>query len=186
MDRLWLRIRDGITIHMINFEQRPPGPLRRLVRNAAEIIPMALVPGRVLPRLDREVFRLTRGRTTFSAWASGLPIVMLTTTGARTGQPRTLPILGLPDGDRLVVIASNFGRPQHPGWYYNLRAHPLAVISWEGSTFEMRARELRGDERQHYLDRSHQTYPWWEEYHRHAAPRQIPVIMLEPLSEPEH
>jgi hypothetical protein len=114
---------------MINFEQRPPGPLRRVVRKAAEIIPMALVPGRVLPRLDRGVFRLTQGRTTFSAWVSGLPIVMLTTTGARTGQPRTLPILGLPDGDRLVVIASNFGRPQHPGWYYNLRAHPLAVIS---------------------------------------------------------
>ena len=66
------------------------------------------------------------------------------------------------------------------------RAMPLAVINWEGSTFEMRARELKGDERQRYLDRSQQTYPWWEEYHRHAAPRQIPVIMLEPLSEPEH
>jgi deazaflavin-dependent oxidoreductase (nitroreductase family) len=166
---------------MINFEQRPPGLLRRLVRNAAEIIPMALVPGRVLPRLDREVFRLTRGRTTFSAWASGLPIVMLTTTGARTGQPRTLPILGLPDGDRLVVIASNFGRPQHPGWYYNLRAHPLVLISWKGSTVEMRARELTGDERQRYLTRSQATYPWWEQYHHRAAPRQIPVIMLEPL-----
>jgi deazaflavin-dependent oxidoreductase (nitroreductase family) len=166
---------------MINFEQRPPGPLRRMVRKAAEIIPMALVPGRVLPRLDREVFRLTRGRTTFSAWASGLPIVMLTTTGARTGQPRTLPILGLPDGDRLVVIASNFGRQQNPGWYYNLRVNPLALISWQGSTVEMRARELKGDERQRYLDRTLHAYPWWEEYHRHAAPRQIPVIMLEPL-----
>jgi deazaflavin-dependent oxidoreductase (nitroreductase family) len=171
---------------MINFEQRRPGPLHRVVRKAAEIIPMALVPGRVLPRLDREIFRLTRGRTTFSAWVSGLPIVMLTTTGARTGQPRTLPVLGLPDGDRLVVIASNFGRPQHPGWYYNLRAQPLAVISWEGSIVQMRARELQGDERRRYLERSHQTYPWWEEYHRHAAPRQIPVIMLEPLSEPRH
>jgi deazaflavin-dependent oxidoreductase (nitroreductase family) len=165
---------------MIEFRQRRPGPLRRIVRKAAEIVPMALIPERVLPRLDREVFRLTRGRTTLSAWVSGLPIVMLTTTGARSGQQRTLPILGLPDGDRLVVIASNFGRQQNPGWYYNLRAHPLAVISWEGSTVEMRARELKGDERQRYLDRTLRAYPWWEEYHRHAAPRQIPVIMLEP------
>jgi deazaflavin-dependent oxidoreductase (nitroreductase family) len=166
---------------MIDFEQRRPGPLRRVVRKATEIIPMSLLPARGFPRLDREVFRLTRGRTTLSAWVSGLPIVMLTTTGARTGKPRTVPILGLPDGDRLVVIASNFGLPQHPGWYYNLRAHPLAVISWEGSTVEMRARELTGDERERYLTRGHMTYPWWEPYHRRAAPRQIPVIMLEPL-----
>jgi deazaflavin-dependent oxidoreductase (nitroreductase family) len=166
---------------MIDFKQRAPGPLRRVVRKATEIIPMSLLPARALLRLDREVFRLTRRRTTLSAWVSGLPIVMLTTTGARSGQPRTLPILGLPDGDRLVVIASNFGLPRHPGWYYNLRAHPLAVISWAGSTVEMRARELTGDERQRYLTRSHMAYPWWEQYHRRAAPRQIPVIMLEPL-----
>jgi deazaflavin-dependent oxidoreductase (nitroreductase family) len=166
---------------MIDFEQTRRGLARRVVRKAAEIIPMSLLPARVLPRLDRGVFRLTGGHTTLSAWVSGLPIVMLTTTGARSGQPRALPILGLPDGDRLVVIASNFGRPQHPGWYYNLRAHPLAMISWEGSAVEMRARELTGDERQRYLTRSHATYPWWEQYHRRAAPRQIPVIMLEPL-----
>ena len=165
---------------MIAFERRRPGPLRRIVQKAAAIIPMSFVPPRALPGLDREVFRLSRGRTTFSAWVSGLPIVMLTTTGARTGQPRTLPVLALPDGGRLVVIGSNFGRPQHPGWYYNLRAHPLAVVTWEGSAVEMRARELKGDERERYLARSHESYPWWEPYHRRAAPRQIPVIMLEP------
>ena len=166
---------------MIDLEQRRQGLLRRAVRKAAEIVPMSLLPARMIPRLDRGVFRLTRGRTTLSAWLSGLPIVMLTTTGARSGQPRTLPILGLPDGDRLVVIASNFGRQQHPGWYYNLRANPLVLVSWKGSTVEMRARELTGDERGRYLTRSHATYPWWEQYHHRAAPRQIPVIMLEPL-----
>jgi deazaflavin-dependent oxidoreductase (nitroreductase family) len=166
---------------MIDLEQRRQGLLRRVVRKAAEIVPMSLLPARMIPRLDSRVFRLTRGRSTLSAWLSGLPIVMLTTRGARSGQPRTLPILGLPDGDRLVVIASNFGRQQHPGWYYNLRAHPRVLISWKGSTVEMRARELTGNERQRYLTLSHATYPWWEQYHHRAAPRQIPVIMLEPL-----
>jgi deazaflavin-dependent oxidoreductase (nitroreductase family) len=165
---------------MVNFEQQGPGMRRRIVGKAASIIPMRWVPPRALPCLDREVFRLSRGRTTFSAWVSGLPIVMLTTTGARTGQPRTLPVLGLPDGGRLVVIASNFGRPQHPGWYYNLRARPYAMVTWKGSAIEMGARELDGEERQRYLTRSYQAYPWWEQYHRRAAPRQIPVIMLEP------
>ena len=119
---------------MINFEQRSPGPLRRLVRKAAAIVPMSLVPARMLPRIDRGFYRLSRGRTTLSAWVSGLPIVMLTTTGARTGQPRTLPVLGLTEGDRLVLIASNFGRTSNPGWYHNLRAHPEAVITWQGSS----------------------------------------------------
>ena len=128
------------------------------------------------------MFRLSRGRTTFSALASGLPIVMLTTTGARTGQRRTLPVLALPDDDHLMLIASNYGRPSNPGWYYNLRAQPYVTIIWRGSSVEMHARELTGDERQRYLDRGIDAYPWWEQYHRRAAPRQLPVIMLEPLS----
>jgi deazaflavin-dependent oxidoreductase (nitroreductase family) len=166
---------------MINFEQQRRGPLRRLVQQAAAIVPMSLVPARTLPRIDRAFHRLTRGHTTFSAWVSGLPILMLTTTGARTGQPRTLPVLGLPDGDRLVVIASNYGRPGNPSWYHNLLAHPLVVVTWNGSAVQMQARELKGEERQFHIDRGLEAYPWWEQYHRRAAPRQIPVIMLEPV-----
>jgi deazaflavin-dependent oxidoreductase (nitroreductase family) len=167
---------------MINFEQRSPGLLRRLVQKAAAIVPMSLVPARTLPRIDRGFYRLSRGRTTFSAWISGLPIVMLTTTGARTGQPRTLPVLGLTEGDRLVLIASNFGRTSNPGWYHNLLAHPEAVVTWQGLAVAMRARELIGEERQRYVARGLQVYPRWEQYHQRAAPREVPVIMLEPSS----
>jgi deazaflavin-dependent oxidoreductase (nitroreductase family) len=166
---------------MIDFERRRRDPLRRLVRKAAEIVPMSWIRPGVVVRIDREVFRLSRSRTTLSALVSGLPIVMLTTTGARTGQPRTLPVLALPDGDHLVVIASNFGRASNPGWYYNLRANPHAMITWNGSAVEMHARELTGAERQRYVDLGIDAYPFWEPYHRRAAPRQIPVIMLEPL-----
>ena len=166
---------------MIDYESRRPNPLRRLVQKAAAIIPMSWIPPRALPRIDHGFYRLTGGRTTLSAWLSGVPIIMLTTTGARTGEPRTLPVLALPDGDHLVVIASNFGRPSNPGWYHNLVAHPYAVITWKGSAVEMHARELKGAERQRYVDLGLEAYPWWEPYHRRAAPRQIPVIMLEPL-----
>src|SRR5829696_4771350 len=142
---------------MINFERRR-GPLRRLVQKAAAVVPMSLVPARALPRFDRGFYRLSRGHTTFSAWVSGLPI-----------------------GDRLVLIASNFARSNNPGWYHNLLAHPEVVVSWEGSTVHMQARELKGEERQLRIARSLEAYPWWEQYHRRAAPRRIPVIMLEPL-----
>jgi deazaflavin-dependent oxidoreductase (nitroreductase family) len=166
---------------MINYEDRRPDPLRRLVRKAAGIIPMHWIRPRLLVGIDRGVFRLSRGRTTFSAWISGLPIIMLTTTGARSGQPRTLPVLALPEDDHLVLIASNFALPSNPGWYYNLRAQPNVMITWKGSSVEMQARELTGAERQQYVDLSLKTYPWWEQYHRRAAPRTIPVIMLERL-----
>jgi deazaflavin-dependent oxidoreductase (nitroreductase family) len=163
-----------------NFEDQA-GPLRRLLQKLAAFLPMSLVPAWALPRIDRGFYRLSRGRTTFSAWVSGLPVVMLTSTGARTGRPRTVPVLGLPDGDRLVVIASNYGQPDNPGWYHNLRAHPRAVVTWQGSSVQMQARELTGAERQLHVTRGLNTYPWWAKYHQRAAPREIPVIMLEPL-----
>jgi deazaflavin-dependent oxidoreductase (nitroreductase family) len=165
---------------MIDDESSRPNPLRRLVRKIAEIVPMSWIRPRALVFTDRAVFRLSGGRTTLSAWISGLPIIMLTTTGARTGRQRTLPVLALPDGDRLVVIASNYGRASHPGWYYNLRARPDATISWKGSSVDVHARELAGEERQRYVDRGIEAYPWWAPYHQRAAPRLIPVIMLTP------
>jgi deazaflavin-dependent oxidoreductase (nitroreductase family) len=164
---------------MIDYENHRPEALRRLTHKAAAMIPISWIRPRALVGIDRGVFRLSRGRTTFSALTSGLPIVMLTTTGARTGQPRSLPVLALPDGDRLIVVATNYGRSSHPGWYHNIRAQPHVKITWRGSSVEMQARELSGAERQRYLDRGLQAYPWWKQYHRLAAPRQLPVIMLE-------
>jgi hypothetical protein len=92
---------------MIDYENHRPEPLRRLTHKAAAMIPISWIRPRALVGIDRGVFRLSGGRTTFSALTSGLPIVMLTTTGARTGQPRSVPVLALPDGDRLIVVATN-------------------------------------------------------------------------------
>jgi deazaflavin-dependent oxidoreductase (nitroreductase family) len=168
-----------INTAVLNFETRRPEPLRRLSRKAAEIIPMSWIRPGALVRIDRGMFRLTRGRTTFSALLSGLPIVMLTTTGARTGQPRTVPVLALPEVDHVILLASNYGRPSNPGWYYNVLAEPSVTITWKGTSVEMRARELSGVERQRHLARSLEAYPWWEQYHRRAGSRHLPVIMLE-------
>ena len=79
--------------------------------------------------------------------------------------PAAHPALALPEDDHLVLIASNFGLPSNPGWYYNLRAQPYVMITWKGSSIEMRARELSGAERQRYVDLGLKAYPWWEQYH---------------------
>jgi len=72
-------------------------------------------------------------------------VVLLTTTGAKTGQQRTLPVIAVPDGDNLVVIASNRGQRQHPAWYYNLPAHPEGTVTVGGASWRVQAREATGE-----------------------------------------
>jgi deazaflavin-dependent oxidoreductase (nitroreductase family) len=105
---------------------------------------------------------------------------MLTTTGAKTGRARTLPVLGLPDGEGVILIASNFGRPHNPGWYHNLRANPRARIVLDGIGRDVSARELSGDERERGYRRGEEIFPGFTHYRRWAANRQIPVLRLEP------
>lgn len=146
---------------------------------------MAWIFARTQHHLDGWIFRLSKGRQTASTALSGIPVVMLTTTGARSGEQRTMPVVGLPDGDDLVVIASNFGKPHHPAWYHNLRAHPLATVTTEGATQQMRAREVGGEERERLWRMAVEVHPGWKLYERRAtsARRRIPILVLSPVSD---
>jgi deazaflavin-dependent oxidoreductase (nitroreductase family) len=159
---------------------RQSRPFYRLIRRTASTRPMALLYGRIQQPLDHFVDRLTGGRATASSWLGGVEITMLTTTGARTGRPRTLPVLGLPDGEDMILIASNYGRRRNPSWYHNLRANPQATIVFEGISRELVARELGGRDREEAYRRAERVFPAFTRYPRWAANRQIPVLRLEP------
>ena len=146
------------------------GRRQRFVRRQAATRPMAKLYSVVQQPIDELTYRLSGGRTTASEWLSGLEIAMLTTTGARTGVPRTVPVLPLPDGDRIILIASNFGRPHHPSWYHNLRANPCATIVLGGVTREVVAHELHGAEREACYRRGEEVYPGFSSYRRWATP----------------
>jgi deazaflavin-dependent oxidoreductase (nitroreductase family) len=150
----------------------------RMMRRTVGIRPIAWLYIRIQAPLDRLVYRLTRGRTTVSSLTGAVEIAMVTATGARSGEPRTQPVLALPDGDDLIVIASNYGRPRHPAWYHNLRAHPRASVSLEGETWEVDAEELEGEERERYYARGVEFSPAFEHYQRWAGGREIPVLRL--------
>jgi deazaflavin-dependent oxidoreductase (nitroreductase family) len=156
--------------------------LQRIVRRTAGTRPMRWLYIRIQQPLDRYVYALTGGRTTASSWLSGLPVVMLTTVGARTGQQRTVPVLGLFDGGGLVVIASNYGQLNHPAWYYNLLAHPRASITVDGVTHGVQAHELTEEESERYFQQAVEMYPPFVNYRQWAANRRIPVIKLEQAS----
>jgi deazaflavin-dependent oxidoreductase (nitroreductase family) len=155
-------------------------PFYRFMRSFAATAPVSWLFARTLHHIDRPVFRLTKGRHTFASLVSGLPVVMLTTTGAKSGKSRTLPLLGFPDGERMVVIASNYGQLHHPAWYYNLLANPEAEINVEGMTRRVVARETEGEERRRLWRRGLEVYPGWSGYERRAGGRSIPVLALSP------
>lgn len=157
------------------------GPLRRGIRRVAATRPMAWVFARTVHHLDRGVHRATRGRTTATAVLTGLPLIMLTTTGARSGRPRTVPLVALPHGDALVVIASNYGQHRHPGWYHNLRAHPEATVGRDGASTEVVARLATPAERDELWPVAESVYPGFADYRRRAAHRQIAVFLLDPV-----
>lgn len=154
---------------------------QRWLRRFAASGPGSLVFARVAHRIDRPVYRLSGGRRTFAALISGLPVAMLTTTGARSGQTRTVPVLGLPTDDGLAVIASNFGQFRHPGWFYNLRANPEGEIVVDGRSWRFRAVEADGERRERIWSTALEIYPGFAQYERRAAHRHISVFLLEPL-----
>jgi deazaflavin-dependent oxidoreductase (nitroreductase family) len=152
---------------------------RRVMRLSGAVPPITWFYARALHHIDGLVYRASRGRTTFTSWVAGLPIMMLTTTGARSGRRRTLPVIGVPHDECVVVIASNYGQDNNPAWYHNLRANPHAHILFEGERRNVVARELSGDEREHWYARGVEIYPGWTEY-RKRTHREIPVIELRP------
>jgi len=155
---------------------------QRGLRRFAASAPGSWLFARVLHRVDRPVHRLTGGRATFASLVSGLPVVMLTTTGARTSKPRTVPVLGLPTPDGLVVIASNWGQRHPPGWDHNLRADPAASVAIGRTRRSVRAVPVAGERRERIWREGLEVYPGWSQYERRAGDRRIVVYVLETVS----
>jgi deazaflavin-dependent oxidoreductase (nitroreductase family) len=157
------------------------GPVRRLVRWSAGIAPVTWLLARSLDRIDRAVYKVSNGRHTYASVFAGLPVVMLTTTGRQSGRKSTVPVLGIPDGAHLAVIASNYGQERHPAWYHNLIANPLATVAIRGVGKPVRASLATGQERERLWALGTQIYPAWTSYRRRAANREIGVFVLENL-----
>lgn len=127
---------------------------------------------------DRLIAKLTRGRYSFVGVAAGLPVAMLTTTGAKSGQLRTVPVIAIPFGNSVGLIASNFGGRKHPGWYHNLSMNPQATLAINGASWNVIARRATPDERIELWDRGVTLYPAYDAYEGRAKHRQIEAFIL--------
>jgi deazaflavin-dependent oxidoreductase (nitroreductase family) len=120
-------------------------------------------------------FRATGGKV--GGPFEGAPMVLLTTTGARSGARRTTPLVYLPDGDRIVVFASKAGAPTNPDWYHNLRANPDVTVEVGGETKQLRAVEVTGEERDRLFEEQKRRMPGFADYEQKTT-RVIPVVAL--------
>lgn len=110
----------------------------------------------------------------------GAPLVLLTTTGRKSGAARTWPLLALRDGDAYLFAASNSGHDHHPAWYLNLEAHPEVTVRDGDTTVSGRARITTGTERAEKYRRFVDVFGNYEKYEQ-ATDREIPVVVVEPV-----
>jgi deazaflavin-dependent oxidoreductase (nitroreductase family) len=113
-------------------------------------------------------------------WRRGSKILLLTTAGRNTGEPRTSPLIYAAEGNDYVIVASKGGAPEHPGWYLNLKKQPQVELQVKDKVIPARARTARGEEREHLWKLATQEWPDYDEYQT-KTDREIPVVVLEPV-----
>lgn len=151
-----------------------------IVKKLAEYKVLANIFAIIAHKVDGQVYRMTDGKHTAVNLLTGLPIIQVTTIGAKTGKSRSTPLIGIPDGENFILIASNWGGSRHPGWYYNLLVNPNATVSFKDLKRDYIARETKGAERDSYWQLAVDNYGGYEAYAQRLDDRVIPVIILQP------
>jgi deazaflavin-dependent oxidoreductase (nitroreductase family) len=167
-------------IDELGYQVSEANGFQRLVWKVSSSRPGAWLFAKTLHHVDRVLLRISGGRACVPGVLAGLPVVTLATTGARTGNRREVPLVGVPAGEQLAVIGTRFGQPHTPGWYYNLRAEPRAEVAYRGRTVPVVAREAEGDERAAVWARGCEIYAGYQAYARRIDHREIRVMVLEP------
>ncbi len=140
---------------------------------------MATISEATYPFGDEHVrlYRETNGAVGH-IWKEASTVLLLTTSGRRSGKPRTVPLIYARDGDRFVIVASKGGAPDHPGWYRNLEYTPEVEVRVESEVFPARARTASGEERERLWRKVNEVWRHYDEYAL-MTPREIPVVVLE-------
>lgn len=155
----------------------PNGRVGRAIQAVAGHPRFARVAPAVVPRLDRAVSKLTGGRVVPSAGM--VPMVVLVSTGAKSGLERETPLATIPDGDAFYLVGSNFGREAHPAWTHNLLANPDAAVVFRGRRIPVRARLLEPEEKAAVWPKLTAVWATYDRYEDRVE-RDLRVFRLEP------
>lgn len=163
----------------LGYRTPTPNRVQRALHSAASNPAGAWVMSKTLEPMDKLTLKLSGGRWTAAGLVGALPVITLTTTGVKTGLPRTSPLLGIPLDGRLAIIGTNYGQKATPGWVYNLEANPRAAVSHRTTTVDAIARPAHGEEFEEAFRRSALVYPGYERYRERIDGRRIRVFTLD-------
>jgi deazaflavin-dependent oxidoreductase (nitroreductase family) len=133
-----------------------------------------------MPGLDRFILRLSRGKSTATTWLLGVPTLWVTTRGSRSGEPRRVPLFGIPTDDNLALLGTRFGHQSTPSWVYNIEAEPMVDVDYHGRWAAAAARPATDDEESQIWELAGRIYPGYLLYADRAPLRRIRVFVLEP------
>jgi F420H(2)-dependent quinone reductase len=129
-----------------------------------------------------ETYERSDGREANTLWDTGLPIIVMTTRGVRSGKLRKIALMKVTHAGEYALVASQGGAPRHPAWYFNLVADPTAVMIQDGpEPWDAVVREVAGDERERWWDLAVRAYPPYAEY-QEKTDRVIPVLVARPVA----
>lgn len=164
----------------LDYVHRPDNPLRRAVKAFGGSRPGAWLFARILRHLDDLIGRVSRGRTSAPQLLAGLAVLDLTTTGRRSGQPRTSHLIGFPTGDSIALLGTNFGQESTPAWVFNLEADPRATVSYAGRSAEVVARPATEAEFEQVVREAASRYVGYAKYReRIGTSRRLRVFLLD-------
>ena len=163
----------------LGMQNKPANAAQRAMQRLASSRPGSWVFQRTLYPCDKLLFKFSGGRVTVPGLVAGLPVIMLTTTGAKSGQERTMPLVGIPVEGELVVIGSNYGQERTPGWVYNLEANPSATVAYRSTSVPVRARLATPAVTDAAFAEAAKVYPGYAKYRERASHRTIRAFVLE-------
>ena len=164
----------------LGYTHRRGNSFQRGLQAFASTRPGAWFFSKTLARLDRMTDRLTRGRVSLPEVLAGLPSLVLTTTGRKSGQQRSTHLIAVPVGDTLALLGTNFGQPSTPAWVLNLEVDPQARVTYHGVTRAVQARPATDPERAEILANSAGVYGGYQKYQQRITGRRLRMFVLEP------
>lgn len=170
---------------MMKMPLQKPNWFHRILQRIVMLEPVTRFFSSRIRSFDRSLYSATQGHYTFTSLLIGLPVIMVTLVGRKTGREYTIPLVGIIQRETLAIIASNFGMNTYPAWYYNLVANPIVTVSINGKKSKYRARIADHEEYQELWGQAVAIYPGYEEYQKRAGKRDIPIFILSSIHEPE-
>jgi deazaflavin-dependent oxidoreductase (nitroreductase family) len=163
----------------LGFQYRAPNWAQRMAARVGTTRIASAVSRVVMPGLDRFILRLSGGRSTATTWLLGIPTLWVTTRGARSGELRRVPLLGIPIDDDLALLGTRFGYQSTPSWVFNIESDPDVEITYRGRSVRAAARAAGPEEESRIWEHAGQIYPGYLLYADRAPHRRIRVFVLE-------